>query len=181
MTRHLLALVAATALGASAVPAAAQDRPPPPAPTWGDPQAPHYPGPPPMPDRADRAGAPFAHPFPPGGYQAGPYPGGPGPYPGMPMSWQSGPVETEGGGYSYSYGYQSAPCGCPSYTWVPVPVETHYRYSAPVRHVEEVTEERVVREQVVEHKTVRLRPTTKYVKAAPPAKLTKGKVVRSAK
>jgi hypothetical protein len=149
MTRHLLAFAAATAFAAAAIPAAAQDGGPPPA--WVDPQAPHHPGPPPM--APDSPGAPFAHPLPPGVYrapyppQAGAYPGGPGPYPPSPMVWHGEEGAVYGSGSSYWYAYQSggAPCGCPSYTWVPVPSETHDRYSAPLRRVEEVVEEKVVR------------------------------------
>lgn len=176
MTRHLLAFAAASALGAAAMPAAAQDQAPP-APAWGDPQAPHYPGSPPMPAGPDGYGAPFAHPLPPGAY-----PGGPGSYQHGPMVWhgEEGPDSGAGSGYWYAYQAGGASCGCPSYTWVPVPIETHYRYSAPLRHVEEVVEERVVRQPAVESKIVPARRATKYVKAAP-VKVTKGKVVRSTK
>ena len=55
-----------------------------------------------------------------------------------------------------------------------LPIETHYRYSAPLRHVEEVVEEKVVRERVPAPREV------KYVKTVP-AKVTKDKVVRSTK
>jgi len=185
MTRHLLASAAATALGTAAMPAAAQDQAPPP-PAWVDPQAPHYPGPPPMP--ADGHGAPFAHPLPPGAYpppyppRAGPYPGGPGPHERGPMVWDGEEGPAYGSGSSYWYAYQSggAACGCPSYTWVPVPIQTHYRYSAPLRHVEEIVEEKVIREEVVESKTIPVRREVKYVKAAP-RKVTEGKVVRATK
>ena len=184
MTRTLLAFAAAGALGVTAMPASAQDGPPPPpaAPAWGDPQAPHYPGPPPLPPEAERAGAPFAHHLPPGAYpggplpyppQAGPYPGGPGPYPGAPMMWHE--ERGDGGGYSYWYQYSvPAACGCPGAARERI--ETRYRYSPPIRHVEEVVEERVVRERVVEHKTVPVRHATKYTKTAPKTKLTKSKV-----
>lgn len=179
MTRHLLAFAAATAFATAAMPAAAQDDGPPP-PAWVDPQAPPYPGPPPM--AAGGPGAPFAHPLPPGVYpapyppQAAPYPGGPGLYDRGPMVWhgEEGPAYGSGAGHWYAYQFGGAPCGCPSYTWVPVPIETHYRYSAPLRHVEEVVEEKVVRERVPAPREV------KYVKTVP-AKVTKDKVVRSTK
>ena len=187
MTRHLLAFVAATAFGLVAAPATAPDGAPPP-PAWGDPQAPRYPGPPPMPQGHYDDGAPFAHPLPPGVYPAPypeparPYPVGPGPYQQGPMVWHGEEGPAYGSGSSYWYAYQSAgaPCGCPSYSWVRVPIETHYRYSAPLRHVAEVVEQKVVREKVVESKIVSAAPATKYVKSAP-AKITKGKVVRTAK
>jgi hypothetical protein len=98
------------------------------------------------------------------------------------MAWHGewSPAYGAGAGGGYWYAFQAgAPCGCPGYTWVPVPIETHYRYSAPIRHVEEVVEDKVVREEVVETKTVPVRRQTKYVKAAP--KVTKGKVVKSSK
>ena len=162
MTRHLLAFVAATAFGLVAAPATAQDGAPPP-PAWGDPQAPRYPGPPPMPQGHYDDGAPFAHPLPPGVYpapypeQARPYPVGPGPYQQGPMVWHGEEGPAYGSGSSYWYAYQSAgaPCGCPSYSWVRVPIET-----------------------VVESKIVPAAPATKYVKSAP-AKITKGIVVRT--
>ncbi len=187
MTRHLLALAAATAFGAAAAPAVAQDGPPPP-PARTDPQSAPYPAPPPASAGPDGYGAPYAHPLPPGVYpgrpyppQAMPYPAGS--YPHGPMAWRGEGGPAYGGiGSSYWYVYQTggAPCGCPGYTWVPVPVETHYRYSAPVRHVEEVVEEKVVREQVVEKKVAPVRREVKYVKTAP-AKVTKSKVVKRAK
>jgi hypothetical protein len=94
------------------------------------------------------------------------------------MAWHG--ESYDGGGYWYAY-QTGAPCGCPAYNWVEVPVETRYRYSAPVRHVEEVVEEKVVHEPVVERKIVRAPPRqVKYVKAAP-TKVTKGKVVKSTK
>jgi len=65
--------------------------------------------------------------------------------------------------------------------WMPVPVETRYRYSAPIRHEREIVEERVVREKVVETKTVPVKRETKYVKSAPRTKYTKDKVVRTTK
>lgn len=177
MPRHLLSFAAATALGAAAAPAMAQDHAPPP-PAWDDPQAPRYPGPPPMTAGPEEHGAPFVHRLPPGVYpqpyppQAGPYPypGGPGPYAEGPMVWHG----EEGSSYWYAYQSAGAPCGCPSYTWVPQPIETRYRYSPPLRHVEEVVEEKVVRERAPARRAV------KYVKAAP-AKITKNKVVRSTK
>jgi hypothetical protein len=135
----------------------------------------------------DGHGAPFAHAVPPGVYpapyplRAGPYPGGPGPYQRGPMAWHGEEGAVYGSGSSYWYAYESgAPCGCPSYTWVPVPIETRYRYSAPLRHVEEVVEEKVLRERAVERKIVPVRPAAKYVKAAS-AKVTKGKVVAGTK
>lgn len=177
MTRHSLALVAASVLLAAAMPAAAQDAPPAPvphpaAPAWADPQAPHYPA---SPAGPDYAGAPFARPLPPGAY-----PGGPAPYPDYseplpPLPWhgEAGP----GYGYHGEYGYLPAPCGCAGYgypvMWVRVPIETRYSYSEPVRHEKTIVEERTV------HETVPAR-RTKYV--PPPAtKMTKGKIVRSAK
>nr|WP_166177737.1 hypothetical protein [Altererythrobacter segetis] len=183
MTRHLLAFAAATVLGAAATPAAAQDRSPP-RPAWDGPQGPHYPDPMPPPHHSD--GAPFAHPLPPGVYpqpypsQVEPYPGGPGPYEHRPLAGQGEGGLAYGGGSSYWYAYQSggAPCGCPSYTWIPVPIETRYRYSAPLRHVDEVVEEKVVREQVSERKIVPAQAATKYVKLA---KVPKGKTVRTTK
>ena len=185
MTRHLLALAAATALGTVSAPAVAQQAAPPPA--WADPQAPLPPGPPPLPaprhGGPDGYGAPYAHALPPGVYpgpmpyppQGMPYPGGLEPYRG-PMAWHG--EAYDGGGYWYAY-QAGSPCGCPGSTWVQVPVETRYRYSEPVRHVEEVVEEKVVREPVVERKIVRTPPRqVKYVKAAP-TKTTR--VVKSAK
>jgi hypothetical protein len=100
------------------------------------------------------------------------------------MVWhgEGGPAYGAGSGAGYWYAYQAggAPCGCPGYTWVPVPIETHYRYSAPIRRVKEVVEEKVVREPVVEQKIVPVRRAVKYVKTAP-AKVTKSKVVKSTK
>ena len=185
--RHYLAAAAAITLCSAAAPAVAQDEGPPP-PAWGDPQAGHNPGSPPVPQWHDGDGAPFAHrpppgvrpaPYPP---HAGPYPGGPGPYERGPMEWHGEYDHGYDGGSSYWYAYQAggAPCGCPSYNWVQVPIETHYRYSAPLRHVEEVVEEKVVREQVVERKIVPAAPATKYVKTVP-TKVTKGKMVRTSK
>jgi hypothetical protein len=145
-----------------------------------------------MPAEPDGYGAPFARPLPPGANpppyppQGVPYPGGPGPYEHGPMAWhgEGGPGYDygygAGGSYWYAYQAPGASCGCPSYTWVPVPVETRYRYSAPLRHVEEVVEEKVVHERVRESKIVPVRPATKYVKAAP-SKMTKGKLVRTTK
>lgn len=189
MTRHMLALAAATAIGAAAAPALAQDAAPPPH-DWADPQVTH-PAPPPPGPGPEGYGAPYAHPLPEGVYPGGPlpypphampYPGGPGPEAHGPMAWHGewSPAYGAGAGGGYWYAFQAgAPCGCPGYTWVPVPIETHYRYSAPIRHVEEVVEDKVVREEVVETKTVPVRRQTKYVKAAP--KVTKGKVVKSSK
>jgi hypothetical protein len=186
MTRNLLAFAAASALGVCAAPAAAQEAPPPAA--WGDPQADGYPAPPPMQVGPSGPGAPFAHPLPAGVYPL-PYPahggthhGGRGFYQHGPMVWhgESGSFDGVGSGYWYAYQTGGASCGCPSYTWVQVPIETHYRYSAPLRHEEEAVEEQVVHERVVESKIVPARPATKYVKAAP-AKVTKGKVVRTTK
>jgi len=203
MTRHCLAYVAAAALtAAAAAPAFAQDGPPPPPgamppgppPGWVHPQAPQYPGPDGMPRDGyrhgpegagpDHAGVPFRRPLP-----LGAYPGEPGPYPAGPM--MHGPVSWGGpgpayGGYGYGYQYSSGPaaCGCaalPPVMWVPVPVETRYRYSAPIRHEREIVEERVVREKVVEAKTVPVRRETKYVKSAPSTKYTKDKIVRTTK
>jgi hypothetical protein len=135
--------------------------------------------------------------MPPPAYPHGPMPGADahgdwrgGPMPG-PMEWRGGPA----GGYAYAYEYQAgpaaAPCGCPGYVpqvmWMRVPVETRYRYSPPLRHVEEIVETRVVREQVVQTRTVPVRATkyvkTKYVKSAPTkmVKETNGKVVRTSK
>jgi hypothetical protein len=65
--------------------------------------------------------------------------------------------------------------------WIPVPIQSRYLYSPPIRHEKEVVEEHVVREQVVETKTVPARRETKYVKSAAPARATKGKVVRTTK
>ena len=181
MTRHWFAFVASAAFAAAAAPALAQDGPPPPPapPAWGDPQAPHYPAERALPPGPEAPGAPFAYPASPGVYPA-PYPGVPlaypdnGPYPHGPMAWHG----EAGAGYAYQAG-GGAGCGCPGYTvtWVPVPIETRYRYSAPVRHVDEVVEE--VDQPIVETRTVPVRRTTKYVKAAP--KVTKGKVVRTTK
>lgn len=185
MTRHLLALATATSLAAAGAPALGQDRPPPPAPPpgWSDPQVQPYPAPPPMPAGPGAPGAPFAHPLPPGVYSGGPvpyrpedgpYPGGPPAYPGMPIGWHGGSGPAYGGGYWYAYQFNGSTCGCPAaVTWVPAPVQTHYSYSAPVRHVTEVVEEKVVRDRVTERKIVPVPRPTKYVKAAP-AKMTKG-------
>ena len=182
MTHHWLAYAAVTALGAAASPAIAQDRAAPP-PAWADPQGAPYPAPP-MPAGPEAYDAPHAHPLPPGAY-----PGGPGPYPPHDMphpgdqgSYLYGPRawHDEGGsGGNYWYAYQSggAPCGCPSYTWVPVPIETRYRYSAALRHVEEVAENRVIREQVVERKMVPVKAAPKYVKAGP-SKITKRRATK---
>lgn len=201
MTRHCLAYVAAAALTAAAAPAFAQAGPPPPGamppgppPGWVDPQAPQYPGPDGMPregyrhgpdgDGPDHAGVPFRHPLPPGAYPDGPgrYP--PGPMMPAPMPW-GGPGPAYGGyGYANQYGAGPATCGCaalPPVMWVPVPVETRYRYSAPIRHERQIVEERVVRERVVETKTVPVRREAKYVKSAPHPKYTKDKVVRTTK
>jgi hypothetical protein len=192
MTRHWLAFAAATAFAGFAAPALAQDDGPPPA--WTDPQAPdgpdfhggpYAPGVQPMPG-AVYPGAPFARPLPPGAMppSPAPYPGGPMPYPPGPMAWHGGPGPVGPGyAYGYPYGPGPAPCGCGggyTVTWVPIRIETRYRYSPAVRHEREIVEEHVVSREVVETKTVPVRRETKYVKPAP-AKLTKGKVVRSTK
>jgi hypothetical protein len=100
-----------------------------------------------------------------------------------PMPW-GGPGAAYG--YGYQYGSGPAPCGCAAvapvaWTWVPVRIETRYRYSAPIRHEREIVEEHVAHETVVETKTVPAHRETKYVKSAPPAKYTKGKVVKTTK
>lgn len=204
MTRHSLAFLATIALAALSAPALAQDGPPPPPPGvpmpgpppgWVDPQAPQYPAPYGLPgdpyhhghsDRGpDHAGAPFVHPGPPESYPEGPAPYPPGPMAHGPMAWR-GPAMAPG--YGYGYGLQPgavpAPCGCaasalPPVMWVPVPVETRYRYSAPVRRESVVVEEHVIRERVAER--VPVHHETKYVKSAPPTKYTKSKVVKTTK
>jgi hypothetical protein len=102
------------------------------------------------------------------------------------MGWHGapGPVYAPGGGYVYGYqeGAPAAPCGCGggyAVTWVPIRIETRYTYTPAIRHEREVVEESVVRQEVVETKTVPVRER-KYVRAAP-AKPTKGKVVRTTK
>jgi hypothetical protein len=109
------------------------------------------------------------------------------------MEWHgAGPAGGYGYGYEYHSGPAAAPCGCASYAlppvmWMRVPIETHYRYSPPIRRVQETVERRVIREQVVETKTVPVRTSkyvrTKYVKTAAPkmVKETKGKTVRTTK
>jgi hypothetical protein len=192
MTRHRLAFLTASILAAVAMPALAQNGPPPPPadvppPSWIDPQAPQYPGSDAIPhdgawhgaqkDRPDFAGAPFARPLPPEGYRAGPAPD-----PRGPMG--RGPVGSDYGyGFAYRYGTGSAPCACGRYAyppvmWVRVPVETRYRYSAPIRHENQVVEEKVVTEDVAETKIVPAHRKAKYVKSPRRPKQTKGKVVR---
>ena len=198
MTRHRLAFLAAAAVGALAAPALAQDGPPPPAPGWADPQVP-YPGPRmPMVHGADRvgpenAGAPFAPPPPPGAYPGGPppYPAPPmihgpmarGPVPPGPMAWGAPGAAY---GYAYQYGAGPAPCGCAAYAmppvmWVPVPIETRYSYSPPIRHEHEVVEVQVTRERVAETVSTPVHHETKYVKSTAPAKYVKEKVVKTTK
>jgi hypothetical protein len=204
MTRHWITLAAAAAtFGTVATPAAAQDGPPP---GWTDPQVPDHRAPHAMPEGPGGRdayvvpegpgypGAPYAHPLPPGGYPDAPMraPQGYGQWrdarPAGPGAWHGDGRYGYGEGYGYAYqgGAVGAPCGCPGYmvTWVPVPIETRYRYSPPIRHEREVVEEHVVHETVVETKTVPVRSSkyvrTKYVKSAP-AKVTKGKVGRATK
>jgi len=190
MTRHFLAFAAVTALGAATTPAIAQEGAPPPS-AWVDLQGAPYPLPPPMGADPGAYGVAYPHPLPPGAYprasepfqpQGMPYPGGPGPYPPGPTVWRGemAPAYGDDGSYWYAYQTGGAPCGCPAYAWVPVPIETRYRYSAPLRHVEDVVEENVVHEQVVERKVVPARSVAKYVKT-PPVKLTKIKTTRSTK
>jgi hypothetical protein len=181
MTQHRFAFLTATAFATIALPAMAQDGPPPPpagvqTPAWVDPQVPVYPGGAAAPQageraRPDRAGAPFAHPLPPEGRRHGPaYPAGP----------------EYGYGYAYPAGSAPVPCGCGGYayppvTWVPIQIETHYRYSAPIRQEKNVVEEKVVEENVTETKTVPVHRSTKYVKAPRQTKQTKRKVIRKTK
>jgi hypothetical protein len=193
MTRHCLAFLTASVLAAVAMPALAQNAPPPPPaevppPTWVDPQAPQYPGPDALPhdgawhgaqkDRPDFTGAPFARPLPRDGYREGPAPN-----PRGPMGW--GPVGPDYG-FANRYGAGPTPCACGGYAyppvvWVRVPVETRYRYSAPLRHENQLVEERVVKEDVAETKIVPAHRKTKYAKSPRRPKQTKGKVIRKTK
>ena len=88
-----------------------------------------------------------------------------------------------GPGSAYRYGPAPVPCGCaaPAYAfvWVPVQIRTNYVYSPAIEHVREVPEEHVVYHEAVETRAVRVPGKTKYVKAARPVKLTKGKAIRS--
>lgn len=170
--RHWLPLAALSTL-AAATPALAQNHPPLPTPAPGrvDPQARQpsvmangqvYAGALPPPPPVAMPGAPYANPNAYGSPPSAPY------------------------SYPQAYGSPSAaPCGCPgytyTYTWVPVQVHSNYVYSPPIQHVREIPEEHVVYDQVVETRTVPVRGTIKYVKTSRPAKLTKGKTVRSAK
>lgn len=189
MTRHWLAFVAATALGAAAAPVFGQGAPPPPPPgaypaapgTWADPQRPHYPGP----DAAP--GAPYAHPLPPGAYPGEPLPYPPGPYPEPGHYRAPGPMVWHGEGapppvYGDPYGPAAAPCGCPGYgvpvMWVRVPIHTRYSYSPAIRHESDVVESRVVDRVVT--RSVPVRREGKYIKTAP-AKVTKSTKARRTK
>lgn len=175
MKRHWLAFAAASAFAAT--PVFAQEGPPPPG--WAASQAPHYPTPRGEREGSDAPGAPFAHRLPPGAY-----PDRPEHHPHAPMAWRGEEGAAAAYGYPYGYGPAAAPCGCPGYgvpvMWVPIPIQTHYLYSEPTRHVDEVVEERTVEREVVESRTVPVHRATKYVKTAPP-KLAKGKVVRTTK
>lgn len=173
MTHQWLAFAAVTALAAAASPAIAQDRAPAP-PAWADPQGAPYPPPPPRPAGPEGYAPHHDHPLPPGVY---PEARGPDSY--RPMIWhgEGSSAYDVDGGYWYAYQTGGAPCGCPSYTWMPVPIETRYRYSAPLRHVEETVESRVVRERVVERKIVPVKRSTKYLKATP-AKVAKVRVTK---
>jgi len=167
MTRHWSAFVATITVALAAAPAVAQDRPPPPA--WADPQGP---------DQPPMAGAPFVPPPPMVYPLRGPVPFPPGP---MPVP----PPGVPGPDFAYHYGGAAAPCGCGvptgGYVWVPVQIRTNYVYSAAIEHVREVPEERVVYHEVTETRLVRARGKGKYVKVARPAKLTKGKTIRTTK
>lgn len=197
MTRRCLAFLAATAMAAVAAPAIAQDGPPTPPPEWTAPQTPDSSGPDAAPQSRDRhapgedspnnAGAPFAHHGPPGAYR-----GGAAPF--SPESGSRGPTAWGAPGSAYGYGYRygaaPTPCGCAGYAyppvmWVRVPIETRYRYSAPIRHEKDVVHENVVGENVAETKTVPVRTTRhtrssakKYTKST---KSTKGKAVHTSR
>jgi len=165
--RQLIYAVAA-ALLANTAPALTQDHSPTTDPAvasspWSDPQTPQGPrseidsrrqvdGP-------DGTGAPFARPLPPEAYPARPPAGV--------------------AGYPSGYGYGGSSCSCtgyayPAVAWVPVPIETRYRFSAPIRHESEIVEEKIVEEQVTSQVPV----SPKHVKRA---RQTKGKVVRATK
>lgn len=150
MRRYLAYAFAAALAAAISASAVAQDAPPAPdAATvtqgWVDPQAPFYPSP--LPPQQVDAGAPFARPLPPEALAP------------------------------YAYRYTANPCGCPGYafpavSWVPVPIQTRYLYSAPIRHESEVVEEKIVEEQVAP--PVRARPNR-----APARSHARSKVVRT--
>jgi hypothetical protein len=150
MRRYLAYAFAAALAAAISASAVAQDAPPAPGAAtvtqgWVDPQAPFYPSP--LPPQPVDAGAPFARPLPP-----------------EPLA-------------PYAYRYTANPCGCPSYafpavSWVPVPIQTRYLYSAPIRHESEVVEEKIVEEQVAPR--VRARPNR-----APARSHARSKVVRT--
>ena len=73
-------------------------------------------------------------------------------------------------------------CGCGGgmvVQWIPVPIQTRYRYSPALRHVEEFPTEQVVYEHVAETRSVPHR-AAKYTKVTQ-RKLTKGKMVRNTK
>jgi hypothetical protein len=154
--RRYLAYAFAAAFAAMGAPAVAQDAPPAPgaAPVtqgWVDPQAPLYPSPLPVPQvDAGGSGAPFARPLPPEALAP------------------------------YAYRYAGNPCGCPGYvyppvSWVPVPIQTRYVYSAPIRHESEVVEEKIVEEQV--GPPVRVRPKRAAPSRSP--RRAKSKLVRT--
>jgi hypothetical protein len=99
------------------------------------------------------------------------------------MTWST---PGAGYGYGYQYGAAPAPCGCAAYPappvmWVPVPIQTRYSYSPPIRHDREVVEEKVISERVAETVTAPVKRETKYVKSSAPAKYTKKKVVKTTK
>jgi hypothetical protein len=153
MRRYLAYAFAAALAAAISASAVAQDAPPAPGAAtvtqgWVDPQAPFYPSPLPPPQvDSDGAGAPYARPLPPDALAP------------------------------YAYRYAETPCGCPGYaypavSWVPVPIQTRYFYSAPIRHESEVVEERIVEEQVAP--PVRARPNR-----APARSHARSKVVRT--
>jgi hypothetical protein len=152
MRRYLAYAFAAALAAAISASAVAQDAPPAPdAATvtqgWVDPQAPFHP--PPLPPQQVDAGAPFARPLPPEALAP------------------------------YAYRYTANPCGCPGYafpavSWVPVPIQTRYLYSAPIRHESEVVEEKIVEEQVAP--PVRARPNRAPARSPRHAK---SKVVRT--
>jgi hypothetical protein len=180
MTRHLSALVAATAFAAVTSPALGQSVPPPVVT---------------MPPVV----TPFAGPAGQGVYQGAPIPYPAGPYAQGSWVWHgeggsaAGVAYPQGsygqgawasggnGGPAYGYPAGAGSCGCPGYghpvAWMQVPVQTNYRYSPAIRHDKQVVEQHTVNDMVVESKTVPVRRRTKYVKT-PVTKVTK---VRSAK
>jgi hypothetical protein len=188
MPRHWLAFTAATALSAASAPALAQSASPPPpqpAPTvpysqrapdahaviyaQGAPALPAYTGAPYAPPMAAPPGVPMPGALWAGGAVANTY---------GAMQWQGGPGPVAGPSYAYGAAYAAGavPCGCGGgYTvnWVPIQVDTRYSYSPAIRHEHQVVEIVVVPHEVVETRTVRVRPRAQYVKTTRPTKFSK--------